>query len=91
MARKIGWISLICLWLCDRAGKKAPILIKKEFVESMKDGSVVVDLAAEAGGNIETTRPGELHVHKVRFSNNLNASDVFANVENWLMYFFSSS
>ncbi|GAA6218880.1 NAD(P) transhydrogenase, mitochondrial-like [Lates japonicus] len=45
-------------------GKRAPILIKKEFVESMKDGSVVVDLAAEAGGNIETTRPGELHVHK---------------------------
>ncbi|CAL8352960.1 unnamed protein product [Merluccius merluccius] len=45
-------------------GKRAPILIKKEFVESMKDGSVVVDLAAEAGGNIETTKPGELHVHK---------------------------
>lgn len=36
-------------------------------MESMKDGSVVVDLAAEAGGNIETTKPGELHVHKVRF------------------------
>lgn len=31
----------------------------------MKDGSVVVDLASEAGGNIETTRPGELYVHKV--------------------------
>lgn len=31
----------------------------------MKDGSVVVDLAAEAGGNIETTVPGELTVHKV--------------------------
>ncbi|TNM90859.1 hypothetical protein fugu_003148 [Takifugu bimaculatus] len=45
-------------------GKKAPTLIKREFVESMKEGSVVVDLAAEAGGNIETTKPGELHVHK---------------------------
>ncbi|KAM9409860.1 NAD(P) transhydrogenase, mitochondrial [Pholidichthys leucotaenia] len=45
-------------------GKRAPILIKKEFVESMRDGSVVVDLAAEAGGNIETTRPGVLHIHK---------------------------
>lgn len=33
----------------------------------MKEGSVVVDLAAEAGGNIETIKPGELHVHKVRF------------------------
>ncbi|CAL9701385.1 unnamed protein product [Knipowitschia caucasica] len=45
-------------------GKPAPLLIKKEFVESMKEGSVVVDLAAEAGGNIETTKPGELHVYK---------------------------
>lgn len=31
------------------------------MIESMKPGSVVVDLAAEAGGNIETTRPGELY------------------------------
>jgi NAD(P) transhydrogenase len=45
-------------------GKKAPILITKEMVESMKPGSVVVDLAAEAGGNIETTRPGEEYVYK---------------------------
>lgn len=52
---------------CSHAGKRAPVLIKKEFVESMKDGSVVVDLASEAGGNIETTRPGELYVHKVSF------------------------
>ncbi len=47
------------------AGRKAPVLITKEMVETMKDGSVVVDLAAEAGGNIETTVPGELSVHKV--------------------------
>lgn len=52
---------------CCNSGKKAPILIKREFVESMRDGSVVVDLAAEAGGNIETTKPGELYVHKVWF------------------------
>ena len=45
-------------------GKPAPKLITKEMVESMKDGSVVVDLAAEAGGNIATTVPGELTVHK---------------------------
>lgn len=31
------------------------------MIESMKDGSVVVDLAAEAGGNIETTKPGQLY------------------------------
>ncbi|KAI4879671.1 hypothetical protein NFI96_032000, partial [Prochilodus magdalenae] len=45
-------------------GRRAPILITREMVESMKDGSVVVDLAAEAGGNIETTVPGQLTVHK---------------------------
>ncbi|GFN92167.1 NAD(P) transhydrogenase, mitochondrial [Plakobranchus ocellatus] len=44
-------------------GKPAPKLISKEMVESMKPGSVVVDLAAEAGGNIETTRPGELYTY----------------------------
>ena len=45
-------------------GKPAPKLISKEMVESMKDGSVVVDLAAEAGGNIATTKPGELYQYK---------------------------
>jgi len=45
-------------------GKPAPKLISRAMVESMKPGSVIVDLAAEAGGNIETTRPGELYVYK---------------------------
>ena len=45
-------------------GKKAPLLITKEMVESMKEGSVIVDLAAETGGNIETTRAGEVYNHK---------------------------
>jgi NAD(P) transhydrogenase len=45
-------------------GKPAPLLIKQEMVESMKQGSVVVDLAAEAGGNIEVTRPGEVYNYK---------------------------
>jgi NAD(P) transhydrogenase len=36
----------------------------QEMIESMKPGSVVVDLASEAGGNIETTRPGEKYVYK---------------------------
>merc|ERR1712223_163621 len=42
-------------------GKKAPILIKKYMIDDMKPGSVVVDLAAEAGGNIETIKPGEIY------------------------------
>jgi NAD(P) transhydrogenase subunit alpha len=45
-------------------GKKAPILITTEMVESMKQGSVVVDLAAEQGGNCEVTRPGESYNYK---------------------------
>ena len=38
-------------------GKPAPRLITAEMVESMKDGSVIVDLAAEQGGNCELTEP----------------------------------
>ncbi len=40
-------------------GKKAPVLITREMVEAMAPGSVVVDLAAERGGNVDGTRPGE--------------------------------
>lgn len=43
-------------------GKPAPKLITKEMVESMKPGSVIVDLAAATCGNCELTRPGELSV-----------------------------
>lgn len=39
-------------------GKPAPKLISAEMVASMRPGSVTVDLAAEAGGNVETTVPG---------------------------------
>jgi hypothetical protein len=41
-------------------GKLAPTLITKEMLSVMKPGSVIVDLAAEAGGNCEATKPGEL-------------------------------
>jgi len=44
-------------------GKPAPKLITKDMVAAMKQGSVIVDLAAEAGGNCEVTVPGQLHVH----------------------------
>ncbi|MEJ2188707.1 MAG: Re/Si-specific NAD(P)(+) transhydrogenase subunit alpha [Acidobacteriota bacterium] len=40
-------------------GKKAPILVTAEMVRGMKPGSVIIDLAAERGGNCELTRPGE--------------------------------
>ncbi len=40
-------------------GRKAPVLITEDMVAGMRPGSVVVDLAAEAGGNCELTVPGE--------------------------------
>jgi NAD(P) transhydrogenase subunit alpha len=48
-------------------GRKAPILWTADMVELMKPGSVVVDLAAENGGNCELTEPGEkVTVHGVQ-------------------------
>lgn len=44
-------------------GKPAPRLITAEMVASMKDGSVIVDLAAEQGGNCELTEPGKVAKH----------------------------
>jgi NAD(P) transhydrogenase subunit alpha len=44
-------------------GVKAPRLITAAMVARMKPGSVIVDLAAEAGGNCELTRPGEMVIH----------------------------
>lgn len=65
----VSVVCACCLWFYSivslHPGKKAPILFRKDMIELMKEGSVVVDLAAEAGGNIETTKPGELSIHKV--------------------------
>jgi len=43
-------------------GRRAPVLVTAEAVEGMKPGSVIVDLAGEAGGNCELTEPGEVVV-----------------------------
>src|SRR5213083_3204764 len=40
-------------------GRKAPVLITKEMIPTMKPGSVIVDLAAETGGNVELTEAGK--------------------------------
>ncbi|HNI59250.1 MAG TPA: Re/Si-specific NAD(P)(+) transhydrogenase subunit alpha [Pseudomonadota bacterium] len=45
-------------------GKAAPQLILRSHVEQMRPGSVIVDLAAESGGNCEVTRPGEVINHR---------------------------
>lgn len=54
-------------------GQKAPILITGDMVASMKKGSVIVDLASEAGGNCEWSQPGQTIVtHSVTISAPLN-------------------
>ena len=45
-------------------GKRAPILVTTEMVEAMPPGSVIIDLAAERGGNCELTHPDETVVHR---------------------------
>jgi H+-translocating NAD(P) transhydrogenase subunit alpha len=45
-------------------GRPAPRLVTRAMVESMAPGSVIVDLAAERGGNVELTQPGKVVVHK---------------------------
>jgi NAD(P) transhydrogenase subunit alpha len=76
-------------------GMKAPILITDEMAERMSPGSVIVDLAAERGGNCSLTKPGETVIHNgVRILGPLNlpsrlatnASQLFSkNVQSFLL------
>jgi NAD(P) transhydrogenase subunit alpha len=62
-------------------GRPAPRLITRAMVESMKPGSIIVDLAAERGGNCELTQPGQTVDHNgVRIFGPLNlAAEVAVN------------
>jgi len=54
-------------------GKKAPILIKEYMVKDMIDGSCIIDIAAENGGNCELTEPGKIvKKHGVIIDGSLN-------------------
>ncbi|MGH6853809.1 MAG: Re/Si-specific NAD(P)(+) transhydrogenase subunit alpha [Aestuariivirga sp.] len=44
-------------------GRPAPVLVTKEMVESMKPGSIIVDLAVERGGNCPLSKPDQIAVH----------------------------
>ena len=41
-------------------GRKPPVLVTKDMVEGMAPGSVIVDMAAETGGNVEGSQPNEI-------------------------------
>ncbi len=49
---------VICTALVQ--GRSAPVIVSQAMVDGMKPGSVIVDLAAEAGGNCAATKPGEI-------------------------------
>ena len=54
-------------------GRRAPVLVTADMVRAMRPGSVVVDLAAETGGNVELTAPGKVReVGGVRIDGTLN-------------------
>jgi NAD(P) transhydrogenase subunit alpha len=54
-------------------GRPAPRLITRAMVESMKPGAIIIDLAAERGGNCELTVPGQIVEHGgVRIDGRLN-------------------
>ena len=75
-------------------GRRAPRLVSTTTVDGMRPGSVIVDLAAETGGNCELTKPGEqIQYHDVTIAGPLNlpsslpfhASEMFAkNLESFL-------
>jgi NAD(P) transhydrogenase subunit alpha len=79
-------------------GKKAPVLVTAEMVQAMIPGSVILDLAAERGGNCELTKSGETTVqHGVTIIGRVNiastapyhASQLYArNVTNFLLNLF---
>jgi H+-translocating NAD(P) transhydrogenase subunit alpha len=61
-------------------GQRAPLLIDRETLGMMKPGAVVVDLAAETGGNCEVTRPDEtITVNGVRVMGPTNLPSIVAN------------
>ena len=61
LAEEIGKVDAV-ISTAAVPGRKAPLLIIEDAVRKMKPGSVVVDLAAETGGNCELTEPGETKV-----------------------------
>jgi H+-translocating NAD(P) transhydrogenase subunit alpha len=77
-------------------GRRAPLLVTAEMVKGMRPGSVIVDLAAETGGNVELTKAGEdvdvggvtvIGTRNVASTMPLHASQLYArNVANLLLH-----
>ncbi len=93
VAKAVGEADVV-ITTANVPGRKAPLLVRKEMVTSMRSGSVIIDLAAESGGNVELTQPGiTVDVNGVRIVGSTNlpaqlpfhASQMFAkNLEAFL-------
>jgi NAD(P) transhydrogenase subunit alpha len=78
MAEAIGKVDVV-ITTALVPGRRAPILVTEEAVKLMKPGSVVVDLAAEQGGNCELTEPGKtIMAHDVKIAGPLNVPSTMA-------------
>jgi NAD(P) transhydrogenase subunit alpha len=78
MAEAIGKVD-VAITTALVPGRRAPILVTEEAVRKMKPGSVIVDLAGEAGGNCELSEAGETVVrHDVKILAPLNLPSTMA-------------
>ena len=78
MAEAIGKVDVV-ITTALVPGRRAPILVTEEAVKLMKPGSVVVDLAGEAGGNCELSEPGKtIMAHDVKIAAPLNVPSTMA-------------
>jgi NAD(P) transhydrogenase subunit alpha len=78
MAEAIGKVDVV-ITTAAVPGRRAPILVTEEAVKLMKPGSVIVDLAAESGGNCELTEAGQTVVrHDVKILGPLNVPSTMA-------------
>jgi H+-translocating NAD(P) transhydrogenase subunit alpha len=78
MAEAIGKVDVV-ITTAAVPGRRAPILVTEEAVKKMKPGSVIVDLAAETGGNCELSEPGETVLrHNVKIIAPLNVPSTMA-------------
>ena len=78
MAEAIGKVDVV-ITTALVPGRRAPILVTEDAVKKMKPGSVIVDLAGEAGGNCELSEPGETVIrHDVKILAPLNVPSTMA-------------
>jgi H+-translocating NAD(P) transhydrogenase subunit alpha len=78
MAEAIGKVDVV-ITTAAVPGRRAPILVTEQAVKLMKPGSVIVDLAAETGGNCELTEAGETVLrHDVKILGPLNVPSTMA-------------